>query len=408
MLPIVLSFSRVLAAIATNLDRNPSLIRDSSLLQTQDSEGAAGRVSFVEDAANVLREAFIKCLVGGAGVQRTSRPDADDKRIGIYLTANSALKLFMRSRKLRNAQQIFNSIDAQSPPLSYYPAAQRITYLYYLGRYHFANNHFPRAQKVLQTAYDQCHRGALKHRRLILIYLMASNTILGRFPSSALLSRPEAVDIGARFAPLCQIIRNGDLGLFQEYFSLDSESGQWFLTKSLLFQLRNRCEVLVWRSLIRKCYIFIGFTGEGNKLPVIRLEHVQRAARWTLARRKAVEDWEPNSGYVDPEFAGMDEAFNETGFDPETGQYHDDAIGEYEPEAEPAESPTMNEVESVVLSLIQQGLLKGFAVHAVPRFALPTREGGPLKNGFPQVWSVIESNSSGGPTPGWVQEENLG
>ncbi|KAJ9610757.1 hypothetical protein H2200_005534 [Cladophialophora chaetospira] len=407
MLPIVLSFSRVLAAIATNLDRNPSLIRDSSLLQAQDTEGAGGRVSFVEDAANVLREAFIKCLVGGAGVQRTSKPGPDDKRIGIYSTANSALKLFMRSRKLRNAQQIFNSIDAQSPPLSYYPAAQQVTYLYYLGRYHFANNHFPRAAKVLQAAYDGCHHQALGHRRLILIYLVASNVILGRFPSSVILSRPEAADIGARFVPLCKIIRTGDLGSFQSYLDLQSESGQWFLRRSILFQLRNRCEVLVWRSLVRKCFIAVGFQGEGNKVPVLRLSYLQHAARWALDRQTGANGRDtPAEEYVDPEFAGMEEAFKETGFDPETGQYHDEPVGYYDGEAESEQSPTMAEVESMVLSLIQQGLLKGFATHTLPRFAVPKREGGPVKTGFPEVWSVIQSNARDDPVPGWVQGEN--
>ncbi|KIW66097.1 hypothetical protein PV04_08301 [Phialophora macrospora] len=415
MLPIVLSFSRVLAAVATNLDRNPSLIRDSSLLQAQDAEGGSGKVSFVEDAANVLREAFIKCLSGSAGVQRTSQPTPDDRRIGIYLTANSALKLFMRSHKLRNAQQIFNSIDAQSPPLSFYPAAQRVTYLYYLGRYHFANNHFLRAQKVLQTAYDQCHRQAINHRRLILIYLIAANVIVGRFPSPVLLSRPEAADIGARFAPLCRIIRNGDLGLFHEYLDLASESGQWFLKRSILFQLRNRCEILVWRSLIRKCFLFVGYKGEEKKVPFLKLNYVQYGARWALDRQNSTgmvsELKAPREEYLDPEFVGMDEAIKETGFDPGTGQYHDEYIGQDPPEEddEPEESPTLAEVESVVLSLIQQGLLKGFALHAIPRFAIPgsSHQGGPLRRGFPQVWGVISGRASGWSVPGWVEEKNL-
>jgi nuclear mRNA export protein PCID2/THP1 len=411
MLPIVLSFSRVLAAVATNLDRNPSLTRNSGILQAQDADATAGKVGFVEDAANVLREAFIKCLAGSPGVQRASRPTPEDKRVGIYLTANSALKLFMRSRRLRNAQQIFNSIDAQSPPLSFYPAAQRVTYLYYLGRYHFANNHFLRAQQAMQTAYDQCHRQAIKHRRLILIYLVATNMILGRFPSLALLSRPEAADIGLQFIPLCKIIRRGDLGLFHQYMDLNSESAQWFLKRSILFQLRNRCEVLVWRSLIRKCFLLVGYKGEEKKVPFLRLNAVLHAARWSLGRPNPSADFDAHqTKYIDPEFAGMDEAINDTGFDLDTGEYYDEYIGQYTPyDEEPTECPTMNEVESIVLSLIQQGFLRGFALHTNPRFAIPgsQNKGGPLKTGFPQAWGVIASKASGEPVPGWVEEQNL-
>ncbi|KIX99710.1 uncharacterized protein Z520_04346 [Fonsecaea multimorphosa CBS 102226] len=419
MIPIVLSFSRTLAAIATNLDRNPSLIRNPSLATAQDTEGAPGKVSFVEDAANVLREAFIKCLAGSPGVPRTSRPSPEDKRVGIYLTANSCLKLLLQCHRLRNAQQMLSSIDVQSPPLSYYPAAQRVTFLYYLGRFHFANNHFRRAQKVLQTAYEQCHRQAIKHRRLILIYLIAANLCLGRFPSSTLLSRPESRDIGPRFTPLCKIIQTGNLGLFHQYLDLDSESGEWFLKRSILFQLLNRCEILVWRSLIRKTFLLVGYMGEEKKIPFLRLSYVHRAAVWALGRQRAISTANgfgshaalaDEKKYVDPEFADMDAAINETGFDPETGVYIDEYIGQYVPySSEGEESPAMNEVESAVLSLIQQGLLRGFALHTNPRFAIPgsQKAGGPMKAGFPEVWSVTASKDGGEPVPGWVEEGNL-
>jgi hypothetical protein len=33
---------------------------------------------------------------------------------------------------------MFASISAQSPPLAHFPASQRVTYLYYLGRYLFS------------------------------------------------------------------------------------------------------------------------------------------------------------------------------------------------------------------------------------------------------------------------------
>ncbi|EXJ86803.1 hypothetical protein A1O3_03757 [Capronia epimyces CBS 606.96] len=412
MIPIVLSFSRTLSVVATNLDRNPALIRNlnSNLPATQDTEGAPGKVSFVEDAANVLRDAFIKCLAGSPGVQRTTRPSPDDKRVGIYLTANSCLKLLTQCRKLRNAQQMFSSIDAQSPPLSYYPAAQRVTYLYYLGRYHFANNHFRRAQAVLQKAYEQCHRQAIKHRRLILTYLMAANICLGRFPSAALLARPEASEVGVKFVPLCKTIQSGDLGQFHQYLDLDSDSGQWFLKRSVLLQLQDRCEMIVWRSLIRKTFLLSGYMGEEKKVPFLRLYYVRHAASWALKRLKGNRTFSAED-YVDPEFADVDTAIIETGFDPESGQYLDEYIGQHVPVVDENEDrPTIAEVESVVLSLIQQGLLRGFALHTNPRFAIPgsQKAGGPMRAGFPPAWSVIKSQESTDAVPGLVEEANLG
>jgi nuclear mRNA export protein PCID2/THP1 len=424
MIPIVLSISRVLAAIATNLDRNPHLVRSTTQTTNtstnKTTEGATGRVSFVEDAANVVREAFIKCLAGSPGVPRSSRPTPSDKRIGIYATANSALKLLLRCHRLRNAQQIFRSIDQQSPPLSYYPVAQRVTYLYYLGRYHFANNHFFRAQRVLQMAYDQCHRDAVKQRRVILIYLIAANITMGRFPSAALLARPETQALAQHFLPLCKIIQTGDLGSFESFFDLASPSAEWFLKRKILFQLQNRCEILVWRSLIRRTYIHIGKKLEENSkaMPQLDLKYVQAAARWALNRRESGSSNgfganESNGEYVDAEFRNIDAAIRSTGFDPSSGLYLDENIGKEPPPdhdyTSTSDRPSMREVESVIMSLLQQGFLKGFALHTNPRFAIPgsSGKGGPTVVGFPPVCGIIaQGDESGqqGPVPGWVEE----
>lgn len=470
ILPTVLYLSRVLAKVALGLDKNPELVSNVQKDQTAgDLEGTAEKVTFVETSANVLREAFIKCLAdksgGGIGAGRRGKPE--NKRTGIYMTANSCLKLLFQCGKLRNAQQMFVSIDAQSPLLSYYPAAQRVTYLYYLGRYLFANNHFYRAQLALSSAYEQCHAQALSQRRLILIYLITSNICLGRFPSSKLLMRREAGNLHKRFLPLCRIIARGDLSEFQRYLSLESEHGQWFLRKHLLLQLRSRCEVLVWRSLVRKVFVLSGFLPEGddNKMPFLRLSYVQAAAHW-LERRTAVSATQilnplfsqPRNGlsrsslngnssdhhnrndestYVDPEFAGLDDAIAETGFDLYTGTYHNDddkttsttgfgsdagdatsttAHGSTElnqhhshDDADKEHTPTMDEIESIIASLLQQGLLHGFLLHTNPRFAIPGSKagGGALRVGFPNIWRTIAARAAED-VPGWVRESSSG
>lgn len=436
MIPIVLSFSRVLAAVATNLDRS----QQQQQHQQSSAPGAdtpGSRFSFVEDAANVLRDAFIKCLAGSPGVPRTSRPaPPDDKRLGIYLTANSCLKLLTQCGKLRNAQQMFSSIDAQSPPLAFYPAAQRVTYLYHLGRYHFANSHFIRAIAALQAAYEQCHAQALNHRRVILIYLISANICVGRFPSRAnLLSRPEAVDLAPYFVPLCTAIRTGDLGAFAQILSLKSQTGRWFLRHAVLLQLQDRCEILVWRSLTRQVFRHAGYLGaEERKVPFLRLYLVQQAAWWAVSRTVPTEsshhashldDLDDGDEYIDPELADLDAAILETGFDLTTGQYlEDDQPPSFSSLSSPSSSssssrtwPSITEVESIVLSLIQQHLLRGFTTHTNPRFAIPGAQklGGPMKAGFPGVWRVIAarmgvdpSSTDGVSVPGWVEERNLG
>ncbi len=432
MIPVVLSFSRTLASIASYLDRNPSVLKRQSTtgfpIIDDSSSSTGGKVSFLEDTANVLRDAFIKCLQGSAGVRRTSRPSNDDKRIGIYLTANATLKLLFQARKLRNAQQMFLSIDAQSPPLSFYPAAQRVTYLYYLGRYHFANNHFLRAATVLNQAYSECHAQAQKHRRLILTYLIASNICLGNFPTSKLLLRSEASPLGRQLLPLLKLIKSGDIGGFESYLSLSSPTSAWFLRRRILLQIRNRCEVLLWRSLIRKCFILVGYKGEEKKIPFLRLSVVRDAARFSIARARAINARNgvgaDTEDYVDPEFRGIRAAEADTGFSVDSGtyNYNDGTQGggdHFPPQSslpDDQQSPTIAEIEAIFMSLIQQGFLKGFISRPAtgttgPRFAIPgsKAKGGPINAGFPSIHATItQNNSDEGVVPGWVREENVG
>ena len=439
ILPTVLYLSRVLAKVALGLDKNPSLVADElSLRSAGDADGAAEKVTFVESSANVLREAFIKCLAdksgsgGLAGAGRRGKPE--NKRTGIYMTANSCLKLLFQCRKLRNAQQMFVSIDAQSPLLSHYPAAQRVTYLYYLGRYLFANNHFYRALLALSSAYEQCHRQAIRQRQLILTYLITSNICLGRFPSSSLLARPEAAGLGDRFLPLCRIIARGDLVEFRHFLSVDGAPGQWFLRKRILLQLQSRCEILVWRSLTRKIYLTSGLipgpAADDNRMPFLRLSYVLAIAQWMDRRQQApvsqnlfgYKNGNRLPEYIDPEFEGAEAAVAETAFDVETGHYGEsdsdatnghisgdsgsqgvNGFGAEDP------SPSMLEVESTMGSLLQQGLLRGFLMHSNPRWGIlgARAQGGAMKAGFPNIWQTIVAKSSD-EVPGWVRETNSG
>lgn len=94
ILPTALYLSKVLAKLAVGLDRRPDLI--VHLLRQQNGankDEAAERVTLVEQAANVVREAFIKCLTDRSATPG-SKPEG--KRLGIYLMANICLKLLFK------------------------------------------------------------------------------------------------------------------------------------------------------------------------------------------------------------------------------------------------------------------------------------------------------------------------
>lgn len=359
---------------------------------------------------------------------------------------------------------MFSSISAQSPPLAHFPASQRVTYLYYLGRYLFANNLFYPAQVALQSSYDQCHRQATSQRHLILSYLIPCNIILGRFPSQALFQRAEAQGLAQHFQPICQLIVRGDYLAFRQRLSVGSPDAQWLARKGILLALRNRCEVLVWRSFSRKVFMYGGSYGgpqaqaQRGPPPILYLKKIAAATRWLQSRHipptNGVAHHAPHSNVhgsqlvaepVDPDYRGLEGGHNND--DPSIEQdilnsyrdylvpgdffntyghlttnpqgilvqsdshmnYDDCELDPYEfiPEdsTEPDKSPMMREIESILASLLTQGLMGGYLLHREPRFAVPgAKLKGIMPTGFPNVWQTISSHESTDKTvPGWVQ-----
>lgn len=98
------------------------------------------------------------------------------------------------------------------------------------------------------------HKVSFKNRRLILIRLVTTSLLLGILPARSLL---EAFGLYGMFRPVVYGIQHGDLDTFRQAlgdgpapFAL--ERAEWFRTYKVLGILREKGEVLVWRSLLRK------------------------------------------------------------------------------------------------------------------------------------------------------------
>jgi hypothetical protein len=401
LLGSIIVYSKLLARLAIGLDKQPELIAG---LAEQSAEDGGERLTLPERAANMLRQAFVTCLM-----DRSS--GASGRKAGIYTIANLCLKILFQCKKTRNGFQIFNMIYQHSPPISFYPAAQRVTFLYYLGRFQFSTSHFYRAQLALQSAYDQCpvHEQCRKQRRLILIYLLASNVIMGRFPTDALYRLPEADGLRERFQPLCYAIKMGDLATFRRLTDYHHEHAQWFLYFRIFLQLRNRCEVLVWRSLIRRTFILNGEQGGGDTrtAPNMHLADIVQVSRFLEKRALnplSVSDHGPGKRHTNWIFMQDSAPKDALYTDPDFEGTEDDPDDETEDE-DPLCLPAMMEVEAIVASLIHQGLLNGFIAHRLKKFAISGAKTKPaLQAGFPNVWDTVSRNYDR-EVPGWKREE---
>lgn len=387
VLPTIVNYARVFSRVALGLDKHPELIQH---LLTSNDEGS--RESLSEKAANVVRVAFTQCLNDRVGPQA--------KKLGIYKMANICLKILFQADKPESCETIFRNITNSSPPLYTYPKPEQVTYLYYLGRYHFANTNFYAAQLVLDHAYDLCSKSPqyIKQRRLILIYLIASNTILGRLPTQHVYSLPETQALDKIFGPVAKAIKCGDLASFRRITNpdLSDPSAGWLMKFRIFYQIANYCEVLVWQSLFKTTYRMIGQEGESNssKAAVLDLNAVHTAFAYLESKAKiknaafAQQGARPGhrnvghlfqdhasvskSSYIDPDFAGVE------GVEP------------YNHEVD------VSEVEGICATLITQGFVAGYIDHGTRRLAISgaRRPGGAVKNGFPAPFGVIKSKNS--------------
>ncbi|KAH0541467.1 hypothetical protein FGG08_004077 [Glutinoglossum americanum] len=384
LLPVTKSLSVALSKLAIMLDKRPDLI--AHLFQRQafmggDDDSAVKR-TMVESTAELLQRAFTICLIDRT---KSATERLAGKKTGIYTIANLVLKLLFQCGKTRLATQLFTNISQHSPPLSFYPASHRVTYLYYLGRFLFSNNQFLRGLTALQAAYDQCFPQCLKHRRHILIYLTTANIIVGRFPSVDILKRPEAAGLAQIFLPVCKAIARGDLVGFQD--SLNGEHRPWFLKKGILLPLRNRCEIMVWRSLARKTFVLNGFRGDAKRAPTLNLQDVISLAQF-------LEERNPNkpAPYIDEDLEGGED------------------------ETPTVLTWTMVDVEAIICSLIEQGFMHGYISHKQKKFAIQRgKERGPgtaVRIGFPSVYGVISARAKTkgeeGYVPAWVGDSPRG
>lgn len=360
----------MLSRLAIGLDQQPHLIAH---LIRSDTDGESGaRETLPERAANILRQAFVTCL--------NDRAADGAKKRGIYTIANQCLKILFQCRKIRGAAQIFENIYNQSPPLARYPKSERVTYLYYLGRFAWANGHFFRAQAALQHAWDLCHERCESQARLIAVYLVAANLVCGRFPSAQLLQR--VPELRQRFEPLCGAIRKGDLVTFRRLLDPDAEGNAFFTRFRIGLQLRSRCEVYVWRSSVRRAFILRGDPGnpEARKAPTLDLNVLLALWRWQegeydrLAKRGA---------YVDHDFEGAEQA--------------------------PAGPFEMTDVYSRMSSLIHQDLVNGYLSYKMQKLAIQgARAKGAIGGGFPCIWKTVATRCAHDEVPGWKLEMRTG
>ena len=406
MTPVLLSYSHVLARLAIGLDRHPELMYAGN---TGADEGEG--ITLPERAANTIREALITCI-------RDRSPGPEGKWMATIKLANICLKILFQSGRVDRSTQLFQNMNTftQSHPLSQFSRADRVTFNFYAGKASFVVGQYSNASKLLEQAYVECHSQALSQRRLILFPLVVSNMIQGRFPSEWIYHREEAAGFRENIKPICRALKLGDIESFRRLTELTSSTGQWLLNQKIWIQVKAGCEMILWRSLLRRTYLIIGeppgLTDQGKPIAATLDLHFalylaeylekralnpqrihdggagQRNLNWIFLDNADAIPATVKSQLVAAEFEGLP--------DPVTGR---DLYLNPPPKLIKDCLPTIDTLEATVASLIDQGFMNGYIHRTRRRFAIQgarVKVGGATglneaaKVGFPNVWGVVK------------------
>ncbi|KAL1899773.1 hypothetical protein Sste5346_002639 [Sporothrix stenoceras] len=430
MLETSVAICEAIAKLAMVMHHRPELKHG---IQTSAAGGGAAaaaggdeeRKSLVESTADAIQKVCTACVTDRSSA-RFARPEG--RRVAVYRLANLVLKLLFAGDKARWAAQMFTNITNTGPPLAFYPAAQRVTYLYYLGRFHLENNHFHSAAQCLEAAYRQTPPACRRHRRLILTYLIPANLLIGVFPSPALLLRPEAAEeLRPAFLPICMAVKMGNFAAFQASLH---ENETWLVKHRLLLTLSYRLRPLLWRSLTRRVFMLTyvpppnsdaiissaATAARGRAAPTLDLSDLLAAA--TLAQHQ-IEGYTPAARWPRPRAEHTNTLFMRA---TATANHRDAQSSTVVAPVEgvrklrPSEGMvwgnlpvTMADIESVVSSLAAQGLMHGFVAHAAHKFAVVgAKAKGAVLAGFPSVAEVMReqlksSDVDINSVPAWVK-----
>ncbi|TNY24716.1 COP9 signalosome complex subunit 12 [Rhodotorula diobovata] len=270
--------------------------------------------------------------MGVAANDRTS--ESPCKRDALFFLANATFRVYFALSNLRLCDTVLNNTQNSAARLESFPKGDRCAFLYYRGRIALYQRRLPQARNDLRRAFALCSAASWRNGRLILTYLVAASLPLGFFPSLPLLQH---FNLHEQYASLLQSLKRGD---FRSVLAHLDAHQEFHLRCGNYLLLREKLEVLCWRNLARRV-LFI--TTNGRPLPPTGPPTLALSALLAAAR---------------------------LAFPPDSGGGGSDL--------------DLDDVESMCVSLMEQGYLKAYILHSKGLLVL---QKGP-QAGFPPVSSV--------------------
>lgn len=213
--------------------------------------------------------ARISRSTGIAAIDRTPLPGQMTKRSQVLWLANLSFRCYFKLKNIRLCETVLGSVDnalslnrthasveqktafpsTAALGMACYSRGDQVTYRYYLGRLRLSRHRIRSAYNELRWAFDNCTNAHMHNKTLILTHLIVSAIILGIYPTRKLL---DATNLAGPFGGLVERARQGDgKGMYTELETWRD----WHRQKGHYFLLREKLEIGVWRNLMRRRYV---------------------------------------------------------------------------------------------------------------------------------------------------------
>ncbi|GAA5874257.1 hypothetical protein JCM16303_005791 [Sporobolomyces ruberrimus] len=195
----------------------------------------------------------------------TNNDSVPGKKSALYFLANSTFLVYFALKNLRLCDTVLNNVNNSNVSLENdssgfgFGKSDKSRFWYYRGRINLYQRRLGLARIDLGKSLRECHVGSRKNARLIMIYLITASIPLGYFPRYDILRHFDLYD---QFGPsLLEPLRKGNWSLVLEH--LDQYQA-FHLHYGNYLILREKLEVICWRNLARQTLLV---STNGQPLP---------------------------------------------------------------------------------------------------------------------------------------------
>ncbi|KAI8139844.1 hypothetical protein BJV82DRAFT_625197 [Fennellomyces sp. T-0311] len=231
-LPILYTINNDLRAIATEAD----------ILDGATGEESNQRKK-LEEAANVISRSFSHCVTD-------RNPLSISKKYGTYRMSGILFRTYFQLKQQNLCKNILRAVRAADlPSMEDFPKCDRVTYRYYLGRLHFLQEEYGKAEHELDLAFRECSNSSPKNKMLILQTLLPIRLMRGVMPSQQLLQRyPQ---ISETYLPIVKAIKTGNIRAFMTRL----QGAEHVLFRQGTYLAVEKAQNIAMRQLFRRVYL---------------------------------------------------------------------------------------------------------------------------------------------------------